>query len=1699
MRTILTWLHISDIHFNKKTGWRDSVATDSIISYLSGLFKEDLALRPDLIFCTGDISFGETGSDPLVDQYKAAKFFFDKLLIVCGQEGTPLEKGRLFVVPGNHDINRKSVNEDAQETLTAWAADSTKHAAKINQRFEDRSVAFTDAIRRLNDYAQFVDSYLPHQVDKDGRHCFTNIVPIDGLNVGIAGFNSAWSCAGPEDDRSLWLAAEWQFNAAKRGLEEAYLRIGLMHHPVDWLNPTDRELSTRRISTDFDFWLHGHSHSAWVMPGQSNITIAAGAVGADTSDEFGINLVQIDLLECNGNVYLHKHRSGGSSWTTESIEEHAPKGQWPLERLSSRLRKTAPVTPPSISAKMPNTRESKLFGRQALLKDAKDKLTCKPFLLVYGLRGNGKTSLIKELTKIAPLTGKEPIPLFTVTPSTTADELFRQLAAPLGETAEFPKAPQGDAATIAAEIMRRYPNPRPAWVWIDRAHHLLTSDGFNNPQIRNLLLGLNAALGTQWHWVLELRERPPKGLIGSYYSECEVPGLDKASLSECLVDAAPVGRKADWTYTGDKLKSIYQWLGGGQGNQAHPQAIQLLIAVADGCDETPLAVLQRHRGTLEEEIESKLLGDLYYNVLSPLEQKMIQALSLYRTSIPHDHAEALEKSLEIPGAWDGLDRRCLLSSSADHSRYSLHSFIAAWLRTRCLGYGGHGEDDEADFAESTMGEVRNKARALHGAIASAWLAQLGGSRRVTNTNITRALEAFHHLLSAGEGGRVQTVAVELLAGNFEWARHRIERFSFHLYDTNAPVSHQREALEFWVTLEPGNNKLHCFLGQCWQKEEGTGSRKAIDCFENACRLREDYPPNWANLGKALLATGRAGAVEFLTHLERLEQDCPQAIDGHVRAIQANCFKLEGKKVEAAAVRMERIGDGSGDSVFYNDEAKARLDAGNLTGALEILDLADKNGCADDFTAAIRDTILMQTDPTQAAALRMERIGAGSRSTLLYFQEAKVRLAAGNLTGALEILDLADKNGCADDFTRSMRSTILQQTDPAQAAAFRMEIIGAGSRKAAFYVQEAKVRGVGGNLTGALEILDLADKNGCADDFTRSMRSTILQQTDPAQAAAFRMEEIGTGSRNAVIYVQEAKARLAAGNSSDALEIIDLADKNGCTNDFTRSMRGTILQQTDPAQAAAFRMEIIGTGSRNAAIYVQEAKVRLTAGNSSGALEILDLAGKNGCDDDFTVAMRCTILQQTDSAQAAAFRMEIIGTGSRNAAIYVQEAKARLDVGNPTGALEILDLADKNGCADDFTAAIRDTILMQTDPTQAAALRMERIGAGSRSTLLYFQEAKVRLAAGNLTGALEILDLADKNGCADDFTRSMRSTILQQTDPAQAAAFRMEIIGAGSRKAAFYVQEAKVRGVGGNLTGALEILDLADKNGCADDFTRSMRSTILQQTDPAQAAAFRMEEIGTGSRNAVIYVQEAKARLAAGNSSDALEIIDLADKNGCTNDFTRSMRGTILQQTDPAQAAAFRMEIIGTGSRNAAIYVQEAKVRLTAGNSSGALEILDLAGKNGCDDNFTVAMRGTILQQTDPAQAAAFRMEMIGTGSRNAAIYVQETKVRLAAGNSSGALEILDLADKNGCTNDFTKSIRSTILQQADPAQAAAFHMEIIGADSHNAAIYVQEAKVRLAAGNSSGALEILDLAGKNGCDDEFTAAVIRGTTSWDLQ
>ncbi|MGZ5055557.1 MAG: metallophosphoesterase [Methylobacter sp.] len=1039
MKNKLTWLHLSDIHFHPKTKWRDSVVRESLIGYLGKMFTDENTPRPDLIFCTGDIAYGETGSSPLIEQYKEAQMFFDELLKVCGQDDRPFPKERLFVVPGNHDVNRNSIDPDAQETLTRWAKDeATQRIDTINQRFDERPIAFTNAIKRLDEYSQFINNYLLHQADADGRHCYFQTVDIDGLSVGIAGFNSAWTCAGPEDDRTVWLAAEWQFNAAHETIKNADIRIGLIHHPVDWLNLADRDIATRRISTDFHFWLHGHVHNQWLEPGQNHVTIAAGAVGAEHSEEFGINLVSIDLATGKGMADLHEHKQGGKSWKVATIEEHAPRGQWffdipggikamqPSTPIADDLTIAVPPlteretqTPPS--AQLPVKREFKLYGRDQLIKNSLTKLNQLPFLLVYGLRGNGKSKFIETLGQEPLLKSKEPH-RFPVSPYTTADELFRQIATLLGETAEFPTAPQGDS--IAAAIKQRYPNPRPAWIWIENAHHLLDAQGFRDSKLRLLLMGLHAALGNQWHWLFELRERPPQGVLGGIANECEVPGLDKNSLQAWLSAAAPEQDVTAWTYSGDKLKRIYQWLGGGHGDQAHPLATQLLIEVAVGQNETPLQVLERHREYFDEGIENRLLGDLYRNVLNEPERQLLQAFALYRSAIPHDHVDILEPRLNAKNAWEGLDRRCLLSSNAAHTEYYLHSFIAGWLRSRQLGYSAH-EEDDGDFAATTGQAQIDRTCSLHSAIAQCWLNQLSNSRRLTQLNISRAFEAFHHLTAAGDSERIQDIAVELLTGNKAWAQQRIEQLYNYLHKTRAPIAQLRAALDYAAHLNPDDHKVQRFLGECWAKEEGWSSDKALACFENACRLNPSFPQYWANLGKALLTRGRDGAEAFLNRLDSLEQEHPKVFDDHVRSIQADCLKLVGDMQKAAALRMAKINAGSKNAVFYNDEAKARLDAGNAEGALEILDKAEQNGCADEYTQSIRAGALQQTDPEQAAALRMAKINAGSKHAAFYADEAKARLDAGDAEGALEILDKAEQNGCANDYTQSIRASALK--------------------------------------------------------------------------------------------------------------------------------------------------------------------------------------------------------------------------------------------------------------------------------------------------------------------------------------------------------------------------------------------------------------------------------------------------------------------------------------------------------------------------------------------------------------------------------------------------------------------------------------------------------------------------------------------------
>src|SRR5215831_9016687 len=90
----VTWLHISDFHIRAGDPYDRDVVLRALVESVRHF--ADNGRAPDLIFATGDIAHSGKAAE-----YEIATAFFDQLL-----DAAHLNKNRLFVIPGNHDVDR---------------------------------------------------------------------------------------------------------------------------------------------------------------------------------------------------------------------------------------------------------------------------------------------------------------------------------------------------------------------------------------------------------------------------------------------------------------------------------------------------------------------------------------------------------------------------------------------------------------------------------------------------------------------------------------------------------------------------------------------------------------------------------------------------------------------------------------------------------------------------------------------------------------------------------------------------------------------------------------------------------------------------------------------------------------------------------------------------------------------------------------------------------------------------------------------------------------------------------------------------------------------------------------------------------------------------------------------------------------------------------------------------------------------------------------------------------------------------------------------------------------------------------------------------------------------------------------------------------------------------------------------------------
>jgi tetratricopeptide (TPR) repeat protein/predicted phosphodiesterase len=395
----ITWLHVSDFHFRGGDPYERDVVLGALVKSVKR-FREE-GRTPDLIFVTGDIAHGGKPSE-----YGVASPFFDALLEAAG-----LDKRRLFLVPGNHDVDR-DLCVGLQRTLASEEESARYFAPPVPK------VHLTQA---QGAFRLWYDRYFEGiRVYPDGSTCGpVELVQVRGVNIGILPVNTALFCQDDHDHAKLWIGRR----CLRPALEElralhAHLNIALGHHPLEWLHDEERSNIRADLRAGVDVVLRGHLHEndaeSVIDAGGAALHVSAGA--AYDTRKWPNRALYLTLAGHELTVFPTRFEDRPHEvWTVDpSLFPNDPgyEKTFPLPRLSTRgtgapqVPKEKPAEPlPSARFRSNITsRYGRPFvGRDGLLQAIRatlgDPLT-ERVLVLHGPPGVGKSELAREFARL---------------------------------------------------------------------------------------------------------------------------------------------------------------------------------------------------------------------------------------------------------------------------------------------------------------------------------------------------------------------------------------------------------------------------------------------------------------------------------------------------------------------------------------------------------------------------------------------------------------------------------------------------------------------------------------------------------------------------------------------------------------------------------------------------------------------------------------------------------------------------------------------------------------------------------------------------------------------------------------------------------------------------------------------------------------------------------------------------------------------------------------------------------------------------------------------------------------------------------------------------------------------------------------------------------------------------------------------------
>lgn len=292
--------------------------------------------RLDVIFLTGDLA--QSGKDA---EYEVADAFLRDLL-----QATGVAKECLFVVPGNHDVER-DVGRWLLRTMKSDEVSTEFFIEPASRRWHTQK--FEAWSRHLE--ALLGARPLGLKVGADA----VETIEVRGVRVAVASFNSAWFAQDDGDKEQLWLG-EANVSRAGQHASRAALSVALMHHPTDYLHETERANVENHLERAFDLVLRGHLHKekARVIVGArgTQMEIAAPAAYQGSQWPNGCFLGEVRVGRRTVRLRPFAFGNGADPWVldTKVFPDDAKDGYCRTFNLGNRTPVTGPDDPLSARA-----------------------------------------------------------------------------------------------------------------------------------------------------------------------------------------------------------------------------------------------------------------------------------------------------------------------------------------------------------------------------------------------------------------------------------------------------------------------------------------------------------------------------------------------------------------------------------------------------------------------------------------------------------------------------------------------------------------------------------------------------------------------------------------------------------------------------------------------------------------------------------------------------------------------------------------------------------------------------------------------------------------------------------------------------------------------------------------------------------------------------------------------------------------------------------------------------------------------------------------------------------------------------------------------------------------------------------------------------------------------------------------------------